>query len=329
MPTVDSRPDLFSKLERQSPKKQKESVIDQFRSEPVSPSAKNVEPGDHLVFPRKFYDHHGICTEKDGENVKVVEYTGPGFTFWGSNASRATSCFDSGAFGVVKETSYTYEELEKGKVKKKIWPDSLVRYSRSEIISRAKKRLGETFYGLLENNCEHFASWCICGLNVSLQVKEWFYWFREAFYSVCASLKQYVLAPTALKNCKSEIVKFVAKVIANFSDELSSKLESMLVKATDYGFLIGIIIEGLLAIYEVIKAQKKWKEGVYTDEEWYEKVVEVLAKGTCRLAGGIIGSVYCQQYFGSLIGGAIGAGLGHIIGFCISWYYKNSHYIDG
>lgn len=43
-------------------------------------------------------------------------------------------------------------------------------YSPEETVRRAKKRLGETHYNLITNNCEHFAIWCKTGLDLSSQV---------------------------------------------------------------------------------------------------------------------------------------------------------------
>lgn len=44
-------------------------------------------------------------------------------------------------------------------------------FSVEETIARAKSRLGEKAYGLLMNNCEHFAMWCKYGTKKSTQVE--------------------------------------------------------------------------------------------------------------------------------------------------------------
>lgn len=44
-------------------------------------------------------------------------------------------------------------------------------YTPEETIARARTRIGETKYGLLTNNCEHFAMWCKTGVKESLQVQ--------------------------------------------------------------------------------------------------------------------------------------------------------------
>jgi hypothetical protein len=44
-------------------------------------------------------------------------------------------------------------------------------YSAQEIIDRARSRVGECAYRILDNNCEHFCNWCITGLSRSLQAQ--------------------------------------------------------------------------------------------------------------------------------------------------------------
>lgn len=71
-------------------------------------------------------------------------------------------------------------------VEKIVWPVKLKRFSLEEVISRARRRLDETRYDVLKNNCEHFVTWSMCGLKVSLQVKSWYLWAREVTYSTVA-----------------------------------------------------------------------------------------------------------------------------------------------
>ncbi len=42
---------------------------------------------------------------------------------------------------------------------------------RSEVVRRARMRLGEDRYDLLTNNCEHFCEWCIRGVSRNHQVE--------------------------------------------------------------------------------------------------------------------------------------------------------------
>jgi hypothetical protein len=44
-------------------------------------------------------------------------------------------------------------------------------YDRSEVVQRARSRVGERRYRLLTNNCEHFCEWCLNGQQRSYQVE--------------------------------------------------------------------------------------------------------------------------------------------------------------
>jgi len=43
----------------------------------------------------------------------------------------------------------------------------------ADVVRRARSRLGERCYDLLENNCEHFCEWCLRGTARSFQVEAW------------------------------------------------------------------------------------------------------------------------------------------------------------
>jgi hypothetical protein len=45
-------------------------------------------------------------------------------------------------------------------------------YSPAETLRRAKSRLGEDYYNLIFNNCEHFVVWCKTGVSESHQVNQ-------------------------------------------------------------------------------------------------------------------------------------------------------------
>jgi hypothetical protein len=44
-------------------------------------------------------------------------------------------------------------------------------YSPAQIVERARSRVGEQNYHLLNNNCEHFCNWCVSGLSQSAQTE--------------------------------------------------------------------------------------------------------------------------------------------------------------
>ena len=43
-------------------------------------------------------------------------------------------------------------------------------FSPEETVERARSRLGEKGYDIISNNCDHFATWCKTGKNMSMQV---------------------------------------------------------------------------------------------------------------------------------------------------------------
>ncbi|KAK3727880.1 hypothetical protein QZH41_010609 [Actinostola sp. cb2023] len=329
MPTALSRPD-FSELDNQPRLVQKKlfkKYQDQFKTEEVKASEKNVQKGNHLanIRPSKkktrkwkwksgsnLYTHHRICIDVNDDKVKVVEYTGPHST--SSTISRLVSS-DVGVFGIVKISEYTFTELEDQKVQKIIWPECLIRYDDNERVERAKSRIGEDFYGLLENNCEHLVSWCICGLNVSLQVNWWHFFIRDALYTILAG-------------CKSLVVDgIILRIAANVSDEVMGSVVTGASGSTMIiGFAIGAVLETGFAAYQIHKVYTQWKKKSISGEQFKVRLVEIIIKGVFRFGFGVGGSIIGFIFFGpvgSFVAGAIGAIVGHCVGIVLSAGYEN------
>ncbi len=115
--------------------------------------------GAHLTTPRLGHMHHGIYVGGGA----VIHYRGlyrwlllRGFV------ERTTVARFARGHGYAIETHGTQA------------------FSAEQICARARSRLGETRYHLLNNNCEHFASWCRYGESVSLQIEAW----RARLYGV-------------------------------------------------------------------------------------------------------------------------------------------------
>lgn len=104
----------------------------------------------HLVTARRGYTHHGIYVG----NGRVVHYAG---------------LARSWRPGPVEEISLAQFACGRS---------ILVRvcknpqFDPSEVVIRARSRLGENCYRVLTNNCEHFCEWCLRGRNRSSQVDE-------------------------------------------------------------------------------------------------------------------------------------------------------------
>ncbi|OCS93459.1 lecithin retinol acyltransferase family protein [Caryophanon latum] len=103
-------------------------------------------PGDHVIVNRGYYTHHGIYIG----NNKLIHYSG-----------------EPGTSGTICEVSL------KNFVKNNVFwvAPHQQSFTSTEIIERAKSRLGEGDYNLIFNNCEHFCNWCCTGDAKSSQVK--------------------------------------------------------------------------------------------------------------------------------------------------------------
>jgi len=105
----------------------------------------------HVVSSRTGYTHHGIYVG-DG---KVVHYAG---------LSRGWR------HGPVEEVSLT--EFSRGRPVR-VRPHLKSPFDCSDVVARARSRLGEDRYRILSNNCEHFCEWCVCGESRSAQFELW------------------------------------------------------------------------------------------------------------------------------------------------------------
>lgn len=108
-------------------------------------------PGMHIATPRRGYTHHGIYVG----NGRVIHYAGM------SNILRN---------GPVEEVSI--EAFADGRGWS-VQQSSFSLFSRSEVVRRARSRVGENHYQLVTNNCEHFCVWCRAGYGRSEQVEAW------------------------------------------------------------------------------------------------------------------------------------------------------------
>jgi Lecithin retinol acyltransferase len=94
----------------------------------------------HLVSPRGMYSHHGIYTGRS----RVIHYSG------------LSSGFRSGPVEEVSLKAFSRGRAVRVRSER-------ILSERSEVVRRARTRLGENQYRLFSNNCKHFCTWCICG----------------------------------------------------------------------------------------------------------------------------------------------------------------------
>lgn len=111
---------------------------------------RDFKRGDHLISPRAGYSHHGLYLG----NNQVIHYTG----------------FSHGRHhGVIAITSLA-QFCQGESFTVQTYPFRL--YSHDESADRACLRLGEDWYDVLLNNCEHFVTWCVLGIHSSHQVNQ-------------------------------------------------------------------------------------------------------------------------------------------------------------
>jgi hypothetical protein len=104
--------------------------------------------GDHLKSPRFAYWHHGLYI---GSGL-VIHYSG------------FANEIKTGTIEIAR-----LEEFADGN-DIEVVPHYKRPHTRSESVDRAYQRLGEDWYNLVLNNCEHFVNWCIEGSHESPQV---------------------------------------------------------------------------------------------------------------------------------------------------------------
>jgi hypothetical protein len=106
-----------------------------------------VARGDHIVVRRRGYTHHGV----DIGSGMVVHFNGePG--------SKA---------GATIRHAKLMEFTGPGRIETRTYAVSL---PPDEVVARAESKLGQSGYNLFNNNCEHFARWCVTGRAESGQV---------------------------------------------------------------------------------------------------------------------------------------------------------------
>lgn len=108
--------------------------------------------GTHLKVSRGIYSHHGIYVG----NGNVVHYSG------------FAEMFKKGKIELTSIDDFMGEAKDLFRVK---YSSKCAVFSDDEICERALSRLNENNYSLVTNNCEHFATWCVTGVERSDQVE--------------------------------------------------------------------------------------------------------------------------------------------------------------
>lgn len=104
--------------------------------------------GDRLVSSRDYYTHHGLYIG----NGQVIHYAG---------------FANDWKPGKVEQIDLAGFEAGQGSYIRKYKSRA---FTPERSIVRAHRRIGENYYCVLSNNCEHFVVWCITGDHDSFQV---------------------------------------------------------------------------------------------------------------------------------------------------------------
>lgn len=170
---------------------------------------------------------------------------------------------------------------------KVIWPKELRRYGGKKVSKRAKKRKDEQSYHPLENNCEHFATWCKCGLNISLQAQLWCLWARQIVNKILDGGNAII----------EHIVPVLLRVLATVSNTIvvafasKSFAQSLMSNLVEKGFINKAVVSDIKEVFE------EWMNNDSSDELLHEKLVRMIKETVCRFVkesrvGLVAGTVY-------------------------------------
>ena len=284
----------------------------------------DMKAGDHLVRKSSSlgglipYEHHFICVGKCEEKPKIVHYYNTA-----ANASAQmipTSGLGSGTaneqLGIVQEMTLPHKDFIKNEddlqakgreVQRVVWPEELRRFSVRKVISRAlNSRKGEKFYELKKNNCESFVMWCLCDLNISLQVTPLLKALCDTGSGVLTSI-WYVL---------QQIFKVVTE---SLDDSFTVAI------GRGVGAAVTVIVEAITAGYDIYNAYKKWKGGILikSREEFIKEVTDIVLLALFRSGGSLMAMAVGQivipiPVVGGLGGAVLGIFGGHLIAKRIS-----------
>ena len=334
-------------------KEQKRILRWQLQAKEPIHSFSDMKAGDHLVRKSssldgkiKLYEHHFICIGSDCDGrPKIIHYyntpKNAGVQLFPTSLGSGTALEQ---LGIVQEMTLPHEDFIKSEdelqakgaeVERVVWPEELKRYSTDEVIEKAQKRVGEKFYHPIENNCESFVMWCLCGLNITLQA-------TPVLEALCET-------GSALVRTVWQAIQQLPKVFADLSDDIAYQATSRAVVSVDeavpvlpklgtgIGVALTVAIEAIMAGYDIHKEYKKWKEGVLINSreqfiaEVADKVILALSRSGGSIAGMIVGQIVIPvPILGGLLGALVGIFGGHFAGKLFSQTTKEDigHLID-
>ena len=191
----------------------------------------------------------------------------------------------------------------------------------SEVLKKARSKLGENEYNPISNNCEHFASWCKTGKPESLQIWTLLQitgkgglvaWFTPHFTN---------LRKLLVKLYEKAITKFDLPAVEKLWEKYTRPIEAARTKTASFklALLISVILELALICNDYYEAYKKKEAGEMSKAEYNEVVVKRVAGGVCSVPMSIMGAALGQAIcpipiVGAIIGGIVGDFCGKIVG---------------
>ncbi|VDI79633.1 Hypothetical predicted protein [Mytilus galloprovincialis] len=134
---------------------------------------QEMNQGDHIILPRSFYDHHAIVIriippEDDNSQEIRLELI--------HQTIRDSLLHTGGTLAKLKQKIETVNLKTDIVMICKYW-GSIKPRSPREVVKRAIAALRgaqeEFRYAIFDNNCEHFASWCVTGRRLSIQIRKY------------------------------------------------------------------------------------------------------------------------------------------------------------
>ena len=324
--------EIWKDIRERKPEEQKHLLRRQLQAREPVRRLSDMKPGDHLLMTRNpgsslEYAHHFLCSgidEISGKPKIIHYYNTPG------NAMKqlfptslgSGSCLEQ--LGEIQEATLpdgdliakndvdSETDLLRVEVERVVWPDELRQYSTEEVIARALTRMNEKYYHLTNNNCESFVMWCLCDLNISLQVTQ----TREAFCETgSAIIRTLWHGLQQLPKVGAEIWDDIAAAAAGRAvGNAFSKL------GISIGVVTTVVVETIIAIVDIREEYKKWRSGVLvkTRKEFIAEVVDKVLLALFRSGGSIAGMIVGQivipvPVVGGLVGALIGMLGGHLV----------------
>ncbi len=293
--------------------------------EPIHKFA-DIKLGDHLV--RKStagkiqYEHHFLCIEievdeKGERKPKIIHYYNtPSQASWDmSYTSSLASGKSSGKLGIIQEMTLPHKDFIKNEddlqakgseVERVVWPEEIMPYSVPEVIRRARKRMGEygeKCYHLTKNNCESFVMWCLCDLNISLQVTPRRKALFEAGNAFCKLIKHAIL-----QGLKSAVARGTMRGAASRAQEALPEVGVVI------GAALTVLFEIIMVGIKIYNAKNDWKKGVLikSREEFIKEVIDTVLLALTRSGGSIVG-MFVGEPTNNSGGAVLGLFGGHII----------------